>query len=346
MKIFIKLVLIAFIFLNLSCTTTTLKTIYPTLSDGKYDSEFPYRSSSEQLQQICNTIQRVNCIAFYTSYIFDPAERIKKDNLTNDIIHNKSVKKISFQRTGAGTATVISNDNGYVALLTDAHIVSFPDTIFSYFADTLAESTDYLESVSLREAQNNYIAGFPGGSNVEILAIDKEKDLAILGNKYDQTFSNGLEVFGYPNGHAKQLEWGTFVYIFGYPLNTQMVSDAIVSSPNCDRFGSFYINAVVNRGFSGGIVLAIRDGVPNFELVGMIQSIPEESKYFLSPPTSTFNYNPFVPYKGKEFVQEQENYIYGISKVIPIENIIDFVRDNMQSLEGKGYYIKRFFSND
>jgi Trypsin-like peptidase domain len=343
MKIFIKLIIAAFIFVNLSCSTTSLKTIYPTLSDGKYDSEFPYRSSSEQLQQICNTIQRVNSIAFYTSYIFSPAQHIKKSKLTDKIIHNESVKKITFQRTGSGTATVISKDNGFVALLTDAHIVSFPDTIFSYYADSLAKNTDYLESISLKEVQNNYIAGFPDGSNINILAIDPEKDLAILGNKFDQSFSNNLQVFGYPNGHAKELEWGTFVYIFGYPYNTKMVSDAIVSSPNCDKSGSFYINAVVNRGFSGGMVLAIRDGVPHFELVGLIQSIPEETNYFLSPQNSNYSYNPFVPYKGEAYVQEQTNYIYGISKIIPVETIIDFVKDNKRSLEESGYYINRFF---
>lgn len=33
------------------------QTVYPNLYDGKYDSEFLYRSGSEQLEEISNTIR-------------------------------------------------------------------------------------------------------------------------------------------------------------------------------------------------------------------------------------------------------------------------------------------------
>ncbi|MCK7529466.1 MAG: hypothetical protein MZV64_73895 [Ignavibacteriales bacterium] len=53
-----------------------------------------------------------------------------------------------------------------------------------------------------------------------------------------------------------------------------MVTKAIVSNPSRDESGSFLVDAVVNNGMSGGLVLAIKDGVPNFEMVGMIQWVP------------------------------------------------------------------------
>ena len=67
----------------------------------------------------------------------------------------------------------------------------------------------------------------------------------------------------------------------GFPMNYKMVSNAIVSSPNYDGKGGFLIDAVVNKGFSGGVVLAIKDGIPNFELVGIIRAVPEENEYLL-----------------------------------------------------------------
>ena len=40
----LTLSLAAIIFLLFSCKGTTYEAVYPTLSDGKYDSEFPYRN--------------------------------------------------------------------------------------------------------------------------------------------------------------------------------------------------------------------------------------------------------------------------------------------------------------
>ena len=35
-----------------SCSSVTYEKIYPTLQDGKYDSEFPYKGCSDQLEEI------------------------------------------------------------------------------------------------------------------------------------------------------------------------------------------------------------------------------------------------------------------------------------------------------
>ena len=44
----------------ISCSTVTYEKIYPTLGDGKYDSEFPYIHSSEELQKIHETVYTIN----------------------------------------------------------------------------------------------------------------------------------------------------------------------------------------------------------------------------------------------------------------------------------------------
>jgi hypothetical protein len=125
-----------------------------------------------------------------------------------------------------------------------------------------------------------------------------------------------------------------------------MVTKAIVSNPNKDELGSFLIDAVINNGMSGGVVLAIRDGVPNFEMVGMIQWVPEVEENVLAPKKLKNNesYNPIVPYEGKEYVKRFASIRYGIARVISVEAIKKFFRDNREKLYEKKYYFEKFMN--
>ncbi|MCZ7609952.1 MAG: hypothetical protein M5U17_07265 [Ignavibacterium sp.] len=50
-KIFSKICLSVILLISAGCSTISYETIYPTLNDGKYDSEFPYKSTSEELKK-------------------------------------------------------------------------------------------------------------------------------------------------------------------------------------------------------------------------------------------------------------------------------------------------------
>ena len=52
--------------LSLSCGTSVYREVYPTLMDGKYDSEFPYRGCSAQLEEIGESVKMINAIAMVT----------------------------------------------------------------------------------------------------------------------------------------------------------------------------------------------------------------------------------------------------------------------------------------
>ena len=52
------------------CSKRIYRVAYPTLNDGKYDSEFPYKSSSAELEEITRTIKKLTAIAYYKSYVF------------------------------------------------------------------------------------------------------------------------------------------------------------------------------------------------------------------------------------------------------------------------------------
>jgi hypothetical protein len=331
--------LISLILIN-GCSSI-YKTVYPTLGDGKYDSEFPYKSSSDELTKISETVQRVNSTAFYKIYIFDERSRYTLKDLEGKQLNKIAVSEAFADNSSAGTAVIVYSENGTVALLSCAHTITFPDSIIAYRLDENGRASNFIESISVKEKQIIYVAGFPEGSSIDVIVKDDKIDLAVLGRKYSTLTQFNLPTFTYPTGKAKELEWGTFVYLFGYPINFKVLTKAIVSSPRRDENGSFLVDAVVNPGFSGGLVLAIRDGVPNFELVGIVQWVPEEDENLIYPEElkNKSNYNSLVPYKGDLYVRKHSSIKYGITKIIPVESIMAFLLQNKSILNDSGFYI-------
>lgn len=338
-KYFFKIVALLLLIVLTSCSTVSYETIYPTLRDGKYDSEFPYKSTSEELNKISETVQRVNSTAFYKIYVFEKSDSYTLFNIQNKELDNIARKEVLADNSLSGTAVTIYSQEGNVALLTCAHTITFPDTIIAYRSDANGNKTDFIESISIKEKQVIYVAGFPEGSSVEVLAKDDHNDIAIIGRKYGAQSGIYFPKFNYPNGKAMEVDWGTFTYLVGYPLNYKMITKAIVSSPQRDNNGAFLVDAVVNPGFSGGLVLAIRDGVPNFELIGMVQWVPEEYENMVYPENTETktSYNPVVPYKGDLFIRKHTSIRYGIVKVIPVDIISDFIRQNIEKLSNQGF---------
>lgn len=336
-KIFAGIIILIFA----GCSSISYETIYPALIDGKYDSEFPYKSTSEELKKISETIQRINTTAFYKIYIFPAQENITIEDLKNIEPSQKAERELIADNSASGTGIVVYSENGNVALITCAHTLSFQDTIYAFRLNDDGTYSKYLESVLIKDKQVVYVAGFPEGSQLDILAVNSEYDLALIGKSYGSQQRVFYPVFKYSRGNAKEVEWGTFVYLLGYPINYKMITKAIVSCSKKEGDGSFLVDAVINPGFSGGPVLAIRDGVPNFELIGIVQWVPEEEESLVYPQLlkNHSSYNPVVPYKGDLFVKKHKSIRYGIAKVIPVENILKFIFLNKAELNKKGFHI-------
>ena len=337
--IYIFFPLIIFFFVFTSCSKLIYKNIAPALDDGEYDSDFGYDNFSARIEEIGNSVKLLNTIVFYESYIINSDLRVTLADIKNESLRDIAVKAGGFDRTSSGTATVVYSEENRVALLTPAHIVAFPDTIVTYRLDDKGDFTQYLQSVSYIVRQSFYIPGIPEGGRVEVLAEDKEADIAIVGKKYDFSDQKIFPVIRYPAGKARDLKWGTVVYIMGYPFNFKMVTKALVSSPNKDSHAGFLLDAVINRGFSGAVVLAIRDGLPNFEIVGMVNWTAGEKEYSLKPSSESFDYDfiPIIPYKGESFIEPKINIKYGITKAVSIESIQEFINKKRDILLKKGY---------
>jgi hypothetical protein len=344
MKTFYITLLFFIPLLSISCSSIIYEAAYPTLFDGKYDSEFPYKNSSDQLEDISKSIKRINCLAFYKSYIFPDSVRVTLKSLAVKQPGDYTSKTVHYDQSFSGTGTIVYNRNGKVALLTCAHILDFQDTVYSFYTDAEGNITNELQSISIKTGQTIYIPEFPERGEVEVLAIDRKNDIALIGKQYSRDYVNQFHVFNYPLGKSEELEWGSFVYAFGFPMSQKMISKAIVSSPNKDSKGGFLIDAVFNEGFSGGIVLAIRDGVPNFELVGLLVRVPVSYDFVVKPAAAKpeHRYNPAIPYTGDVFVQQMKNIKYGIIQVIPTNVIVDFFKSQNNELQRNGYDFSKF----
>ncbi len=337
MKKYILTLLLFLLFTG--CSRRIYQVAYPTLNDGKYDTEFPYKSCSAELNKISQTVRKLSAIAYYKSYVFPREKMVTRDKITSKKYRNLAEKEIFFNNSVIGSATVVSYSGRQLVLLTCAHIIDFDDTLYTYYTDENRNPTTYLQSVAFKEKQNNFVADLPEKGELEILAVDTELDITLLGKTFNGNTRFPIPVFDYPLGKAKNLEWGSFVYLMGYPKGYEMVTRGIVSQPDRDRNGSFLVDALFNRGFSGGIVLAIKDGVPNFELVGLASSASADFDYTIVPPedVTRLGYDPRIPYNGDVYINLDRNINYGITFIVSSENIQDFIKEHLNEISLKGY---------
>lgn len=306
------------------------------ISDGEYDTEFPNKNSSQALEEIFESVKMINAIAYYMGYNFTELSGVT--SITNESM-TKANHVFYFNETASGTATIVYNDGSRLALLTCNHIVTFPDTIITYY-----ENSNRIRTVSFLRNQTNYVTGIPDGSDLKVIIKDENYDLALLGREKES--SSYLPVFSYPLGEAKKLQWGSFVYLLGYPKGNKMVTHGIVSSPNRNKeTHTFLVDALFNKGFSGGLILAIKDGVPNFELVGLAISVSADYNLVLTPENN-YSRNDIemnFPYTSDIFVKEQSTISYGITNSTSVENIQRFLSTNALLLEELGYHMPYFF---
>jgi hypothetical protein len=332
-------------YLFYSCSSELTQIENNGFTDGLYDSEFPQNIPNGTLESIMESVKLISTIAFYESYEFSRDSNVLKTGLNRKIAKRKAIYKYHFNNPATGTATLIYHKNRKTALLTCAHILDFPDSIIQYYQDINGKNTKYVQKVAYKDRQNINIIDSNLRGTFNILAIDTERDIAIVGNEQPLYSAPILPVFRFPPGKAEELGWGNFVYIIGFPRGEKMITSGLVSNPNRNKYHAFIVDAVFNRGFSGGIVLAIRDGVPNFELVGMAKSVPAESKLYLIPSDQfrLSETNIQQPYKGEIRVQSVENIYYGITYVVSIESIRLFIERNRFRLSEKGYDVEYFF---
>lgn len=243
--------------------------------------------------------------------------------------------------TSSGTAIVIHNRDNLIGMLTARHIITSPDTLYEY----REEGRPYLQSVTIKNSQVNWLFDAPYIGNFEVLAHDETADLAVIGTKVDPdnletTVREQFPVFPHPFGRPDRLRVGTFTYSLGFPRGYPMITTGIVSQTSRDRHHSFVTDALFNPGFSGGAVVAINGGIPAFEWIGLARSTSASREWYVVPEIGAASEHIGQrPYHGDLFLEEKAMIHYGITHIISSTRIKNMLEDNAIQLLSKGYNI-------
>lgn len=343
LKNFAYLFLLLTLFFN--CTKIIYKTSSTTVEDNQYDTGFPLRDASKEFKKIIRSVVKIVSTSYYVSYSFEKADSIKDQDISKINLQKKAHSITYFNKSVSGTASLLSkNDRNYL-FLTCAHVLNFQDTIIFHFPTPQGEESNIVKSVAIKVRQSNHI---PGYGDAIVIASDRSNDLALIGYLRPRTLVyspkpiiESLLSLNVKIGNANDLDWGDFVYVIGYPQGLKMVTRGIVSIPEQGRKKRILIDALFNQGASGSIVLAIRDGIPNFELVGIAHAVSAENESYLVPEGER-KWDPTAPYSGKMYVKKRKFINYGITFIIPINVILKFIDEHKKDILLQGFNLPNF----
>ncbi|MGM0738414.1 MAG: trypsin-like peptidase domain-containing protein [Bacteroidota bacterium] len=309
---------------------------------GEYLTGYPIANTAPYLENMHQSIKRITSTSYYETFVFDQQVRVTPDNLdTMTTPEPYAALVVSNQTTSSGTAVVIHNRDNMVGLLTTEHTISSPDTLYEYREG----EQSYLQSVTIKSSQVNWLFDAPYVGTFEVLASDATADLAVIGARVDPdildvSVSEQFPIFPYPFGRPQKLRPGTFTYNLGFPRGYPTVTTAIVSQPKRDRNHSFVTDALFNPGFSGGVVVAINGGVPAFEWVGIARSTAASREWFMVPDEDeAVEHIPHLPYEERIYVEQKAKIHYGITHIISSTQIRNMLEEHAILLLGQGYNI-------
>lgn len=313
-------------------------------ADGLYDSAGPQGEVSELLSRVSNSILKIYFTAYYRSYFFEKKTAVTESGLVPALKNGRYYSQTTFNRSSFGTATVLSRMNQKNVLLSCAHIGNFPDTIRTYFEATDPALPRMLESVAIKYRSYYFVEHDKLKGDVELLARDDDQDLALFGIPQPRDLTLEVDIFPFPLGNSKRLAWGSQVYMMGFPIGQKMVTRGLVSPGNDGDKNTFMVDALFNRGFSGGVILGVLDGTLHFELVGLAKSISANTEYVLSPDSKNiFNYvQSASPYKGDQFVTPLQTIHYGVTYCVSADAIRAFIKTAEDTLKEQGYSLTGF----
>lgn len=214
------------------------------IKDGRYDNHNAFVDESKySLEEILDSVEMISYnIKYSVSY---------KDKEGLDVVEEKELGFL-------GSGVVIEKKGGKAYILTNSHVVTEPD-----FGDL----PDGVKFEKISEKITIIKKGVLLDTEIEAkrVASDSTLDVALL-----EVEDGGFKKFPYKIGNSKDLRPGDFVYIAGNPQGIEdYVLNGNVSKVNYPYNPDwFMIGCDVQGGYSGGAVIAIRDG--EYELVGLV----------------------------------------------------------------------------
>ena len=320
------------------------KVISGHITEHGYTTSFPQRDMSGDLTHLFRSVKRITSTAFYNTYLLAPTPAVYDKKISLNRISRLAEKKAYTNHSSAGTALVLSSSPNRVLLITCAHIITFPDTVTQYYQAGQSGELRPIKYLAYKEKQTNLLIDNQTLGFFDIIAIDAKRDLALLGVHAMWQGNEKVTPMDFAAGDAKKLKIGSFTYTLGYPKGNQMIVHSVVGDVMHPPYGSFLIDAPFNHGFSGGIVMALKGESQRLEWVGMANSSSATAEYVLKPDEiSVSNEDLNDIYSGPIIVEQQNMIDYGITRVIPINLIKDFLRENEKTIHDHGFRIPNQF---
>lgn len=253
-------------------------------------------------------------------------------------ISKAQFRKSTIDQSKAGTAISILQNDRYIALITAAHVLNAPDTLISYKRGANIPQNKFINSVGIKLKQRNYLHTFDNLLEIDVIATDPIDDLALIRVRNEDEENNfQAPPLRMKTGAALNLQFGSFIYVMGYPLGSPMITRGIVSAPNYDNQGNFLTDALFNHGISGGLIVASRDNFNSLEWVGMSITASASEQYFLVPdPTKKQQYRNLETYADTAFITRKNIINYGVTQATPIEKVLRFLYSNEDKLNRMG----------
>lgn len=304
---------------------------------GYYKNHVNSELVRRQIEEGFRSVLRIQNNVIYRTYQF----YLDQMPLESEV-HGRNLDEISAQsylddQSTAGTAIVLTEYRGKFALLTAAHTVSYPDTIWHYYDNSPNPDDQYVEAVSVRQTVNHFVIMEDGIVRLELGPYDTHRDLALMTNT--NRSSSLMTPLSLPIGKSEQLGWGDMVYALGYPKGAKMVTMGTASRSNHPT-RSILIDASFNRGFSGGALFAVRNADSGLEFMGVVTSALGENETYLTPESpQTKDFDPDIPYTGELYVRSTPRINYGITNAVAINEIMEFLNENEDEINDLGVVI-------
>lgn len=296
------------------------------VTSAYYTSAFPTKNISREIKTIFNSVKRITITATYQTFFFEDS-LVALDQIQNDRADSLASYSVTRDESVAGTAISIADNRSSTVMLTCEHVVNFPDTLVEYVDQDNVPAQTFVKSLAVKLNQRNLVYDLPYVSGFDIVDVDQNSDLALI--RFSKTKNPEVDAppLSIKIGDSKELEWGSFIYVVGYPKGNPIITRGVVSNPNKTADGDFTSDALFNPGISGGIILASRDNFSSFEWVGMANTTSADNEWILVPdPSKPTPRELLQPYSGTIFLKKKFRIAYGVTQAIPTTDIIDFLK--------------------
>lgn len=284
----------------------------------------PMRDPSRDLEAILKSVKKIYSVSSYTTWQFRREQNVSGYGIMSERFKKLAMGVISTSETASGTATVIRWVNKKLTLLTCAHIVHSPDTLISYFEPVDGDPARYIQSISIKEKQENWIRDFSVCGSFPVVLMNNESDIAIL-EKSCESLTDTIPVLQCQPADARLVDYGHLVYIIGYPHGNLMITNGLASPLPKRPDGEFTVDALLNKGYSGGIVLAVSQD-EQFLFAGMVERVISENLSFLKPAGDQLRTPEWIPYTGAVHTGNTEIMNYGLNQIIPVNKIMRYIK--------------------